>query len=414
MPKERNCNIAIVGLGYVGLPLFCLLSSKHTCWGMDIDTERVNALMNGVDFSECVSSENIMSALDRSNITSSWDDIANCDFYIVTVPTPIDTAKKPDVSALKTVCERLGGNLKRGNIIVFESTVYPGATEDICIPILEQVSGLKLNVDFYVGYSPERINVGDKVHQLISIPKLVSASIPTVLDYIAGVYQSVLEYPVVKTSSIKVAEAAKMYENIQRDVLIALANEYADYCRSEEIAIDEVTECSSSKWNFSKVLPGLVGGHCIGVDPYYLLKRAETKGIDLQIVKTARSVNEAKTEQVADRIISILEKVSDNTHNARILILGFSYKVGASDIRNTKIADIVRVLSEKTTIDCYDPLVNRVKVMAEYNICLLENRPNFSDYDMVFIAVNHEQFNDVIYNCRRRECSTIINLADVI
>lgn len=234
------------------------------------------------------------------------------------------------------------------------------------------------------------------------------------LDYIAGVYQSVLEYPVVKTSSIKVAEAAKMYENIQRDVLIALANEYADYCRSEEIAIDEVTECSSSKWNFSKVLPGLVGGHCIGVDPYYLLKRAETKGIDLQIVKTARSVNEAKTEQVADRIISILEKVSDNTHNARILILGFSYKVGASDIRNTKIADIVRVLSEKTTIDCYDPLVNRVKVMAEYNICLLENRPNFSDYDMVFIAVNHEQFNDVIYNCRRRECSTIINLADVI
>lgn len=172
MPKERNCNIAIVGLGYVGLPLFCLLSSKHTCWGMDIDTERVNALMNGVDFSECVSSENIMSALDRSNITSSWDDIANCDFYIVTVPTPIDTAKKPDVSALKTVCERLGGNLKRGNIIVFESTVYPGATEDICIPILEQVSGLKLNVDFYVGYSPERINVGDKVHQLISIPNL--------------------------------------------------------------------------------------------------------------------------------------------------------------------------------------------------------------------------------------------------
>lgn len=268
-------NIAIVGLGYVGLPLFCLLSKHCACIGMDEDKIRVTQLKKGIDNRECEKQYNIKLALQRNTLTSIYSDLAGCNTFIICVPTGIDKQKKPNLEPLKNVCKSLGKILKRGDIVIFESTVFPGATEDVCVPILEEFSAMKVNKDFSVGYSPERINVGDKFHRIESIPKIISASNMNSLSLMNEIYSTALDAPIVKASSIKVAEASKMYENVQRDVLIALANEYADFCKSEGINIGEVTECAASKWNFTKVNPGLVGGHCIGVDTYYLLQRAK-------------------------------------------------------------------------------------------------------------------------------------------
>lgn len=373
-------HIAVVGLGYVGWPLFTLLSSKYTCWGLDVDDCKIAKLRE--------------TNPETYNITSSWEDVSGCNTYIIAVPTPIDICNKPDVTALVCVCQELAKVIRSGDVVVFESTVFPGATEEVCIPIIESISGLKLNIDFTVGYSPERINVADSTHQLSNTPKVVSASDNITLDLIADLYGSIIDAPIVKASSIKVAEASKMYENVQRDVLIALANEYSEYCSKEGIDIREVTECASTKWNFAKVEPGLVGGHCIGVDPYYLLQRACKLETATPLIKCAREINESKAEKVANNLIQLFE--SKQKDGIKVLLLGFAYKANTSDTRNTKVADIYKILSQRfQDVDCFDPYVDVDKSKNDYQINLLEKKPDVKSYDYVIRMVNHKEFEDI-------------------
>lgn len=292
---------------------------------------------------------------------------------------------------LKNVCKSLGKILKRGDIIIFESTVFPGATEEFCIPILEKSSAMRVNEDFSIGYSPERINVGDKCHKIASIPKIISASNIGSLSFMKEIYSIVLDAPIIEASSIKVAEASKMYENVQRDVLIALANEYANFCKSERISISEVTECAASKWNFSKVNPGLVGGHCIGIDTYYLLQRAKEKELTLDLVQTARSINESEPKKIANRI----KEYAVSINAQRILLLGFSYKANTPDCRNTKVADVYNELKRYGwVVDCFDPIVDINKVSKYYGISMIDSKETLStDYDLVVKMVAHNIFD---------------------
>lgn len=389
-----DSTICIVGLGYVGLPLFCLLSSKYRCIGLDQDNSRVDNLNQGHDNRNCVKDADIKSSLSNSIITSSWDVVEGINIYIITVPTPVDKDRKPDTSALRDVCVNLSSRLKKNDIIIFESTVYPGATEELCLPILETKSGLRLG-EFSIGYSPERVNVGDNLHQLANTPKIISASDNTTLELIYNLYSSVIDTSIIKASSIKVAEAAKMYENVQRDVLIGLANEYSEFCRNIGIDIREVTSCASTKWNFSTVFPGLVGGHCIGVDTYYLLDKAERQAQDLPIVRTARETNEKMVDLVLDRMISALKQRNLNLNETKVLILGFSYKKDTSDIRNTKIATIIKLLSGHVKkVDCFDPLVDSKSVNTVYGIDVLTESNNINnEYNAVFKLVDHTVFS---------------------
>lgn len=383
-------NIAVIGLGYVGLPLFCLLSKYFNCIGLDKSKKRICQLKEGIDYRECEKRYNIRLALQRNTLTSNYSDLAKCNVFFICVPTGIDELRCPDLNPLKKVCKSLGKLLKIGDIVIFESTVFPGATEDICIPILEEVSALKLNKDFSVGYSPERISVGEKNHRIKSISKIISASNANALELINEIYSTVLEAPIIKASSIKVAEAAKMYENVQRDVLIALANEYADLCKSEGISIDEVTECAATKWNFAKVNPGLVGGHCIGVDTYYLLQRAKEKNQSLDLIKTARNINEAQPQKIAGRIKELAKTINAK----RILLLGISYKANTPDCRNTKVVGVLNELKKHfSVVDCFDPIVDRRKIERDYGICMIYFKEGMTtDYDLVVKMVNHNVF----------------------
>lgn len=408
IPTNDNIKIAIIGLGYVGLPLFCQLSKLYSCIGYDVDYNRINELSNGIDSRNNVKTEKICDAISYSIVTTDIRKIATCNILIVTVPTPINNYFVPDTSALENACLSISKILRPKTIVVFESTVYPGATEELCVPLLSKNSRLVFNKNFFVGYSPERINIGDDKHQISNVPKIISGSTPDVTNFLASIYQSVLEQPVVIASSIKVAEAAKMYENVQRDTLIALANEYADYCKKEGIDIEEVTNCASSKWNFSQVKPGLVGGHCIGVDPYYLLYRASHIGVDLPLVKQSRRTNEEKVKIVSERIARMI-----NPHD-NVLFLGFSYKPNCQDIRNTKVAFIAKKLIEKGySIDCYDPLVNAADVFNEYGIKLIKKLPNELHYALIIVMVNHDCFKSIICH-NRKENSKIVNLQRIL
>lgn len=386
---KYNRKIAVIGLGYVGLPLLKNLSGKLSCWGLDSNPIRIS---------------HINEEYPQLQVTSDWNDIDDCDFYIVAVPTPIDENYNPDVTPLKNVCTDLANVINNSDIIVFESTVYPGATEEICIPLLENLTQLKVNEDFYVGYSPERINVGDAEHQFNNTPKIISSTDADVTEVIKDVYESVLSVNVVKASSIKVAEAAKIYENVQRDVLIALANEFSEYCRLEGVDIDEVTKCASTKWNFSYVTPGLVGGHCIAVDPYYLIDRASKKGIELQLVKTAREVNEYKPEVVATRIVDLLSNQSKKTEHPHILLLGITYKANVPDCRNTKIPLIVQMLEERGIItDVYDPIADQDCLKMFYNVHLISNMEfKTRSYNLAIQMVDHNVFKALNFdNCTK-------------
>lgn len=379
--KTAKRQIAVIGLGYVGWPLFRLLCSKYKCWGIDIDICKIEKRR-----------ENNPNAY---NITSSWNDVSGCNIFIVTVPTPIDINKNPDITSLENVCYEIAKVLKHGDIVVFESTVFPGATEDVCIPIIESDSGLKMNIDFTVGYSPERINIADSTHQLCNTPKIVSASDDKTLNLLAELYGSVIDAPIVKASSIKVAEAAKMYENVQRDVLIALANEYSEYCSKEGIDIHEVTACAATKWNFANVEPGLVGGHCIGVDPYYLLQRVSKLESSTPLIKCARLINESKAEKVVNRLITLI-RAEHPCDDVNILLLGFAYKANTGDIRNTKVADIYKILKQRfQTIDCFDSHVDVEKVKSSYQIDLLTKMPDVKLYNYVIRMVNHKEFENM-------------------
>lgn len=401
--NSNNYEIGIVGLGYVGLPLFCLFSQKYKCLGIDNDKTRILELRNRHDSKHVVCDELIKNSLVDSSITYEWEKLKPCNFYIVTVPTPIDNMKHPDTTALENACLSLSEIISAGDIIVFESTVYPGTTEELCIPLLESGSGMKSYRDFFVGYSPERVNIGDNEHELANTPKIISAQDEKVLEEIHKIYQKVFNADIIKASSIKAAEAAKMYENVQRDVLIALANQYSEYCRIEGLNIQDVTECASTKWNFAKVFPGLVGGHCISVDPYYLLARAKDKNTTLQLVETARSINEEKVEQVAKRIIDFAKKADPKRVNLKILIFGFSYKRNVGDIRNTKIADLISLLSTANDrIDCYDPLVNKEEVKKFYGLDVITSMSDIpkDEYDLAIIAVKHNCIAGVNYNAK--------------
>ena len=372
--------IAVIGLGYVGWPLFTLISSKYKSWGLDANTDKVESIL--------------FEQPQYKNVTSSWNDISKCNTFIVAVPTPINHKQNPDTSSLENVCKELANIIKKGDIVIFESTVFPGATEEICVPLIENGSGLVMNKDFYVGYSPERINVADSAHKLGNTAKIVSGSNEEALHYIANLYESIIDAPVVKASSIKVAEAAKMYENIQRDILIALANEYSDYCNKEGIDIFEVTKCASTKWNFSNVLPGLVGGHCIGVDPYYLLHRVEKLGAKTPLIQCGRLINETKASIVVSKITEYISvHLGDNP---KVLLLGFAYKSNTDDIRNTKVAEVYnRLKSQYSVVECYDPFVNSEVVIKEYGINLFTTMPDISHYDLVIRMVNHDIFMNI-------------------
>lgn len=388
---KKNINIAVIGLGYVGLPLFCLLSKHFTCVGIDKDEVRVTQLNDGFDYRECEKQHSIRMALRRSSLTSSYSDLMECNVFFVCVPTGIDEHKLPDLEPLKNVCESLGSILKHGDIVIFESTVFPGATEEFCIPILEKNSAMRVNEDFSIGYSPERINVGDKCHKFASIPKIISASNIDSLSLMKDIYSTFLDAPIIEASSIKVAEASKMYENVQRDVLIALANEYANFCKLEGISISEVTECAASKWNFSKVNPGLVGGHCIGIDTYYLIQRAKEIKLTLDLVQTARSINESVPKKIANRI----KEYAVSINAQRVLLLGFSYKANTPDCRNTKVADVYNELKRYSlVVDCFDPIVDIKKVGKDYGVSMINSKEVLSkDYDLIVKMVDHNVFD---------------------
>lgn len=408
----KEVRIGIIGLGYVGLPVLSLFSSKYACWGLDIDELRIRQLSSGIDVKGSLSSSEITTLMQHCTISCSWEKLSNCNFYIITVPTPINNEKQPDTTALEKACLSLSQIISTGDIIVFESTVYPGATEELCIPLLESGSKMKNNCDFFVGYSPERVNVGDNEHGLANTPKIVSAQNEEALEVIYSVYHEVFNGDIIKASSIKTAEAAKMYENVQRDVLIALANQYSEYCRVEGLNIHEVTDCASTKWNFAKVFPGLVGGHCISVDPYYLLARAKEKETTLQLVETARSINEAKVGHVAKRIVDFAKQKNSNRVDLRILILGFSYKRNVGDIRNTKVAELLSILSTAIkNIDCYDPLVNKEDAKNIYGLDVITSMSDIpkDEYDLAIVAVKHNRISEVRYNAKMT-----VNLEDFI
>lgn len=395
----EDIRICVVGLGYVGLPLARLFSTKYKTIGFDKNSARVESLMRGHDATLEVSDDLLQFALKSGfECTSDLERIKGCNFYVVAVPTPVDNDNVPDLTPLYGASEMVGRVISKGDIVVYESTVYPGVTEDECIPVIERVSGLKFNVDFYAGYSPERINPGDKEHTVEKIIKVTSGSTPEVADIVDRVYNAVLVNGTHKASSIRVAEASKIIENAQRDVNIAFMNELAKIFNAMDIDTNDVIEAASTKWNFIKMRPGLVGGHCISVDPYYLIQKAEVYGVLPRVMISARRLNDAMGAYVAEQTIKCMNKKGLVVKNARILILGFTFKENCPDIRNTKVADIYHTLNEYTqNIEIYDPMPDGQKVKDEYGITL-STRPLSAmkgEFDAVILAVAHSQFKDL-------------------
>ena len=390
----NKIRIGVIGLGYVGLPLAVEFGRKYPIVGFDVKESRVAELEAGTDSTLEVSDEELASA-DQLSFTTNAEDLADCNFYIVTVPTPISEGNRPVLTPLRRASETIGKILQAGDVVVYESTVYPGATEEFCVPFLEQGSGLKLNQDFYVGYSPERINPGDKEHRLPSILKVTSGSTPEAADYIDQLYQTIITAGTHKTSSIKVAEAAKVIENTQRDVNIALINELAMIFERVGIDTEEVLEAAGTKWNFLPFRPGLVGGHCIGVDPYYLTYKAQQLGYHPEMILAGRRINDNMSLYVASRIIKKMLTKGLQPMDARVLILGLAFKENCPDVRNTKVIDIVRELvSYGAIVDVHDPWVDPEEAKAEYGI-ELRMQPAVEAYDVVVVAVAHRQFKEL-------------------
>jgi UDP-N-acetyl-D-galactosamine dehydrogenase len=401
----NNIRIGVIGLGYVGLPLAVEFGRKYPTVGFDIKESRVAELESGVD-STLESSGEELSAAKMLSFTSSADGLAECNFYVVTVPTPIGEGNRPLLTPLRSASETIGKLLKAGDVVVYESTVYPGATEEFCVPFLESGSGLKLNKDFYVGYSPERINPGDKEHRLRTILKVTSGSTPAAADYIDQVYRTVITAGTHKTSSIKVAEAAKVIENTQRDVNIALVNELAMIFERVGIDTEEVLAAAGTKWNFLPFRPGLVGGHCIGIDPYYLTYKAQQLGYHPEMILAGRRINDNMSLYVVSRIIKKMLAKGMQPMDARVLILGLAFKENCPDVRNTKVIDIVRELgSYGAIVDVHDPWVNAKDAQAEYDI-ELRRQPAQGAYDVVVVAVGHKQFEEMGVEGIRRYCKS--------
>jgi UDP-N-acetyl-D-galactosamine dehydrogenase len=385
--------IAIIGLGYVGLPLAVEFSRKYSVLGFDINKERVAELKRGYDRTQEISSEDLQRVQDLQ-FSDELSALASCDIFIVTVPTPIDNYKKPDLGPLLKASDTVGKVLKKGDLVIYESTVYPGCTEEDCVPVLERVSGLKFNVDFFCGYSPERINPGDKINTLTKIKKVTSGSTPEIGAFVNTLYGSIIEAGTHLASSIKVAEASKAIENAQRDVNISFVNELALIFDRMGIDTTEVLEAAGTKWNFLKYKPGLVGGHCIGVDPYYLAYKAESLGYYPQVILSGRRVNDMMGVFVANKLVKLLIKKGHKIEGSRVLILGITFKENCPDIRNTRVVDVYKELKDfGMQVDVYDSWASAEEVKHEYDITL-SDKPT-GKYEAVILAVAHDSFKEL-------------------
>lgn len=401
---EKEIRIAVIGLGYVGLPLARLFSTRYKTIGFDRNPVRVKTLTQGHDSTLEVSDELLQSAIQNGFVcTADVEMIRNCNFYVVAVPTPVDENNSPDLTPLYGASRTVGQVLSAGDVVVYESTVYPGVTEDECIPVLEQVSGLKFNCDFFAGYSPERINPGDKEHTVERIQKVTSGSTPEIGRLIDGVYSSVIQAGTHLAPTIKVAEAAKVIENAQRDINIAFVNELSKIFTRIGIDTQDVLAAAATKWNFLPFKPGLVGGHCIGVDPYYLAQCAQRHGYNPEIILAGRRVNDGMGEYVANEVVKLMLKKAIQVLDSHILILGFTFKENCPDVRNTRVVDIVKALKAYNLhITVYDPWANPDAVREEYAIEVTDRLPS-EKFDAVVLAVAHRQFIDTDLNLLTKE-----------
>ena len=386
-----DLRLAVIGLGYVGLPLAVAFSAQRPVLGFDISAARIAALNAGHDDTLEVSDEELRRA-DRLSFTADPAELAACTVFIVTVPTPIDRNKRPDLGPILAASTTIGRVLKPGDIVIYESTVYPGATEEDCVPVLEKFSGLKFNVDFFAGYSPERINPGDKEHRVTTIKKVTSGSTPEVADIVDALYNEIITAGTHKAASIKVAEAAKVIENTQRDLNIALINELAIIFNRLGLDTEAVLQAAGTKWNFLPFRPGLVGGHCIGVDPYYLTHKAQSIGYHPEIILAGRRLNDSMGAYVVTQLVKQMTKQRIHVQGARVLVMGLTFKENCPDLRNTKVVDIVRELADyEVTAEVYDPWVNPTEALHEYGFATIE-QPEPGAYDAIILAVAHQQF----------------------
>ncbi len=393
----ENVKLGIIGLGYVGLPLAVEFGKKYPTLGFDINTKRVGELKQGHDFTLEVSSEELADS-EFISYSADVDDLKNCNIYIVTVPTPIDKHKRPDLTPLVKASAMLAKVINKGDIVIYESTVYPGATEEVCLPEVERHSGLVFNQDFYAGYSPERINPGDKEHRVTNILKVTSGSTPKIAEFIDSLYKSIITAGTYQASSIQVAEAAKVIENTQRDLNIALINELAVIFNKLNIDTEEVLKAAGTKWNFLPFRPGLVGGHCIGVDPYYLTHKAQSIGYNPEVILAGRRINDSMGEYVVSQLVKTMLKRKLPVNGANVLVMGLTFKENCPDVRNTKVVDILTELAEfDINVDVYDPWVNPEEAKSEYDVDLI-SAPKTSFYDAVIFTVAHDQFKALSAN----------------
>ena len=390
--SPETSKLAVIGLGYVGLPLAVEFGKRRPVVGFDVNTDRINALQGGHDATLEVSDEELASAC-QLQFSSNLSDLQECNTFIVTVPTPIDKHKRPDLTPLIKASEAIGKVLKRGDVVIYESTVYPGATEEDCIPVLESVSGLKFNLDFFAGYSPERINPGDKTHRLTTITKVTSGSTPEIAEFVNDLYASVITAGTHKAESIRVAEAAKVIENTQRDLNIALINELAMIFNRMGIDTEAVLKAAGTKWNFLPFRPGLVGGHCIGVDPYYYLThKAEAIGYYPQIILAGRRLNDGMGAYVSGQLVKALLRKRIHVQGARVLVMGLAFKENCPDLRNTRVVDVVAELRDYgINVDVFDPWVDNAEAEHEYGITPIA-QPQIDAYDGIVLAVAHQEF----------------------
>ena len=390
--------IAVIGLGYVGLPLAAAFSEKYEVTGFDVNAARIEELKSGYDRTLELSAEQMKKAIESGmKFSLNLDDIKDCNFFIVTVPTPIDKNKRPDLTPVIKATQSVAKVLKKGDIVVYESTVYPGVTEEICVPLLEQ-SGLKFNEDFFCGYSPERINPGDKEHTVTKIKKITSGSTPEVAEKVDGVYRSIITAGTHKAPTIKVAEAAKVIENTQRDINIAFMNELAMIFNKMNIDTNAVLQAAGTKWNFLNFRPGLVGGHCIGVDPYYLTHKAQELGFHPEMILAGRRINDNMGKYAADQVVKLMIKRGVLINSARVLVLGLTFKENCPDIRNSRVIDVIEELRDfGCRVDVYDPWADEAEVKREYGLTPLKSFDE-ADYDCVVIAVAHDKFKGLKFS----------------
>ena len=412
MPEVASSHVGIIGLGYVGLPLAVEFSKKIPTTGFDLKKQRIDELRKGIDVTREVNKQELQQA-GNLQFTSDIDDLADCNVFIIAVPTPIDANKRPDLRPLAGASRTVGQALKKGDVVIYESTVYPGATEEVCIPILEEVSGLAFNQDFFAGYSPERINPGDHEHRLPTIVKVTSGSTPEIADFVNDLYGTIITAGTFKASSIKVAEAAKVIENTQRDVNIALINELALIFNRLGIDTLEVLKAAGTKWNFLPFRPGLVGGHCIGVDPYYLTHKAQEVGYHPEMILAGRRLNDDMGRYIATEIVKLMLKKRIHVADANILIMGLTFKENCPDLRNTRVTDIIDELkSYGANIEVFDPWADKDEAERLYGVTMIENLP-VNHYDGVVLAVAHKEFSELAKEDFTRMCRQLAVIYDV-